>query len=134
VPPIAILWIPGCPSYNRALAHRVLNVAMPEIGLQSARVVSGIRESKAAGVAQHVGMCFEREPNPARSITLRSRTSRLNLLHDLGLLGMGQGPMNSNKPQRPAASNMPNGSTALFGRFSQLASRRQRLRLKTAGS
>jgi len=35
---------------------RVLNVAMPEVGLDCTRVVARIRQSKAAGMTEHVGM------------------------------------------------------------------------------
>ena len=38
------------------IARRVLDIAMPEIGLDSARVVSVVGELVAAGMAQHVGV------------------------------------------------------------------------------
>jgi hypothetical protein len=41
------------------IAHRVLDVAMAEVGLQGAGVVASIGKRKAAGVAQHVRMCLE---------------------------------------------------------------------------
>jgi hypothetical protein len=41
---------------QRGVARGVLNVAMPEIGLDCARVVAIVGELVAAGMAQHVGM------------------------------------------------------------------------------
>jgi hypothetical protein len=41
------------------VAYGVLNVAVPKVVLQRPRVVTSIGEGKAAGVAQHVGMCLE---------------------------------------------------------------------------
>ena len=38
------------------VAHRVLDVVVPEVGLQSARIVPGIGQRIAAAVAQHVRM------------------------------------------------------------------------------
>jgi hypothetical protein len=38
------------------IARRILNVAMPEIGLDRARVVAVVGELVAAAVAQHVGV------------------------------------------------------------------------------
>ena len=38
------------------IARRILNIAMPEIGLDRARVVAVIGELVAAGMAQHVGV------------------------------------------------------------------------------
>jgi hypothetical protein len=43
------------------VAHDELNVAVPEIGLNEARVRALIGENKAASMAQHVGMNGHRQ-------------------------------------------------------------------------
>ena len=43
------------------VAHRVLNIAVAKVGLQSACVVSLVRQCEAAGVAQHVRVRLELE-------------------------------------------------------------------------
>ena len=42
------------------VAHRVLDVAVAEIGLQGARIVSLVRQRVAAGVPEHVRVGLER--------------------------------------------------------------------------
>jgi hypothetical protein len=43
------------------VSHRVLNVSVPEIGLQRPSIVSGIGQRIATGMPQHVGMNPELE-------------------------------------------------------------------------
>jgi hypothetical protein len=43
------------------IARRVLDVAMPEIGLDRTRVVTIVGELVAAGMAEHVGMRLDAE-------------------------------------------------------------------------
>ena len=38
------------------IAHRVLDVAMAEVGLKSSRIMALVGQGEAAGVAQHVRM------------------------------------------------------------------------------
>src|ERR1700674_1982124 len=44
------------------VAHRVLDVPVPEIGLQRPRVMAAVGKRIATGVPQHVGMDLEFEP------------------------------------------------------------------------
>ena len=44
-----------------SVAHGVLNVAVAEIGLQGARIVSSVRERVAAGVPERVRVSLERQ-------------------------------------------------------------------------
>ena len=44
------------------VAHRVLNVLVPEIGLQGARVVPLVRQRVAAGVPEHVRVRLKTKP------------------------------------------------------------------------
>jgi hypothetical protein len=46
------------------IAHRVLNVLMPEPGLQRPAVVAGIGQRVAAAVPQHVRVDWERHFRP----------------------------------------------------------------------
>jgi hypothetical protein len=46
---------------QRRVARRILNVAMPEVGLDRPRVVAVVGELIAAGVAEHVGVNFDTE-------------------------------------------------------------------------
>jgi hypothetical protein len=46
---------------QRGIARRILDVAMPEIGLDRTRVVAVVGELVTAGVAQHVGMRLDAE-------------------------------------------------------------------------
>ena len=46
------------------IAHRVLNVLMPEPGLQRPGVVAGIGQRVAAAVPQHVRVDWERHFRP----------------------------------------------------------------------
>src|SRR4051812_12503907 len=48
------------------VAHRMLDVAMAEIGLDGARVLTSIGEREAARVPEHVRMHFEFEPGSCR--------------------------------------------------------------------
>ena len=43
----------------RSIPHRVLDVFVPEIRLQSPRVVASVGQRKAAGMPEHVRMHFE---------------------------------------------------------------------------
>ena len=45
------------------VAHRVLDVLVPEIGLQSARVVPLVSQGEPTGVPQHVRVSLEAEPS-----------------------------------------------------------------------
>ena len=40
-----------------SIAHGVLDIPVPEVGLERPRVVALVGQRKATGVAQHVGMC-----------------------------------------------------------------------------
>jgi hypothetical protein len=51
------------------VAHRVLDVFVPEVGLERPRVMAGVGKRIAAGVPQHVGMDLEFEPGLAFSIS-----------------------------------------------------------------
>ena len=55
-----------------AVAHRVLDVAVPEVRLQRAGIVAVVGELVTAGMAEHVRMGFEGRPAsaPARSTSL----------------------------------------------------------------
>jgi hypothetical protein len=46
------------------IAHRVLDVFVPEVSLQRPRVVASVRQRVATGVAQHVWMGFEGQLRP----------------------------------------------------------------------
>jgi hypothetical protein len=46
------------------IAHRVLDVAVPKVGLQCPRVMSPVGERVATGVPEHVGVGLEPELGP----------------------------------------------------------------------
>jgi hypothetical protein len=52
------------------VAHRMLDVPMPEIGLQGSRIVPLVGQREAAGVAQHVRVGGESRAWPHRSPVL----------------------------------------------------------------
>ena len=66
------------------VAHGVLDVPVPEIGLQRPRIDAVIGELEAAGVAQHVRMHLELEPGGsqrrARAVTEKVLCLRLPAL------------------------------------------------------
>ena len=41
------------------MAHRVLDIAMSEVGLQRPRIMPSVRQSETARMPQHVGVRFE---------------------------------------------------------------------------
>jgi hypothetical protein len=47
----------------------MLNVFVPEIGLQGARIMTGVREREAARVPEHVGVGFKFEASGRRRAT-----------------------------------------------------------------
>lgn len=56
------------------MAHGVLNVLVAEVEVNRARVLAGIRQKEAGGVAQNVGM--DRKVNAGRLRGLRPRDAR----------------------------------------------------------
>jgi len=49
------------------VANRVLDVLVPEVGLERARVPAGIRLVESTGVSKHVGVGFDLEPSSLAS-------------------------------------------------------------------
>src|SRR5262249_7722285 len=68
------------------VAHRVLNIAMPKVGLQGPCVVAGIGEGEAAGVPEHVRVRLQIEAG--------FRTDAANpvgfVAGPIGMLGQGR--------------------------------------------
>ena len=54
--------IPETLGRKLGVTNRVLDVLMPEIGLQRPRVMTGVRQREAAAMTQHVRMNLERHP------------------------------------------------------------------------